>query len=42
MGIRDSTVMSWGSVIVPFVAAYIIAAWRKMDSVKVTATDSAH
>lgn len=36
------TVMSWVSVIVPFVAAYIIAAWRKMDSVKVTATDSAH
>lgn len=36
------TVMSWVSVIVPFVAAYIIVAWRKMDSVKVTATDSAH
>lgn len=35
------TVMSWVSVIVPFVAAYIIVAWRKMDSVKVTATDSA-
>lgn len=36
------TVMSWVSVIVPFVAAYIIVAWRKMDSVKVTATDSGH
>ena len=39
------TVMSWVSLLIPFVLAYIVYAWRQMDKKKITEeeiTDSQH
>lgn len=33
------TVMSWVSILVPFVLAYIFYVWRKLDSTKIDATE---